>query len=168
MTCTEPMTYTPPGLPCSCVWPIQVELRLGVALYTFFPLVSELAKEIATSIQLNHGQVRIMGADSVSQQQLEKTIVIINLVPRGLKFGDSFAFSIYRKFWHKEIPIKSSLFGDYEVLYVHYPGNYLDQRSHSKSLPQISLFICFPRQFRQQIMHAKFYQKCYLFPGTCS
>ncbi|KAK4781172.1 hypothetical protein SAY87_017278 [Trapa incisa] len=122
MNCMAPMTYTPAGSPCSCVWPIQVELRLEVALYTFFPLVSELAKEIASSIMLDHGQVRIMGADSVSQQQLEKTTVLINLVPRALKFGESFALSVFKKFWHKEIPIKSSLFGDYDVLYVHYPG----------------------------------------------
>ncbi|PKI43965.1 hypothetical protein CRG98_035641 [Punica granatum] len=122
MTCTEPMTYTPPGSPCGCVWPIQVELRLGVALYTFFPLVSKLAKEIASSILLDRSEVRIMGADSVSHQQLEKTIVLINLVPRGLKFEYSVAFSIYEKFWRKEILIKSSQFGDYEVLYVHYPG----------------------------------------------
>ncbi|KAK4789858.1 hypothetical protein SAY86_017162 [Trapa natans] len=122
MTCTEPMTYTPAGSPCNCVWPIQVELCLEVALYTFFPLVSELAKEISSSILLDHGQVRIMGADSVTQQQLEKTTVLINLVPRELKFGESFPLSVYKKFWHKEIPIKSSLFGDYEVLYVHYPG----------------------------------------------
>uniref|UniRef100_A0A7C9ANR5 Receptor-like PK ALE2 N-terminal domain-containing protein n=1 Tax=Opuntia streptacantha TaxID=393608 RepID=A0A7C9ANR5_OPUST len=50
LTCTEPLTYTPSGFTCGCVWPIQVKIRLSVALYTFFPLVSELAGEIASSL----------------------------------------------------------------------------------------------------------------------
>nr|TKS08966.1 receptor-like serine/threonine-protein kinase ALE2 isoform X4 [Populus alba] len=45
--CTEPYTNTPPGSPCRCVLPMQVGLGVSVALYTFFPLVSELAQEIA-------------------------------------------------------------------------------------------------------------------------
>ncbi|KAJ0006849.1 hypothetical protein Pint_28951 [Pistacia integerrima] len=121
VTCTEPLTYTPPGSACGCVWPIQVKLRLGVAIYTFFPLVSKLAEEIAASVGLNHSQVRIMGANEASQQ-LEKSTVLINLVPRGVKFKDTTAFSIYRKFWKRQMSIKASLFGPYEVLYVRYPG----------------------------------------------
>ncbi|XP_031276283.1 receptor-like serine/threonine-protein kinase ALE2 [Pistacia vera] len=121
VTCTEPLTYTPPGSACGCVWPIQVKLRLGVAIYTFFPLVSKLAEEIAASVGLNHSQVRIMGADEASQQ-LETSTVLINLVPRGVKFKDTTAFSIYRKFWKRQMSIKASLFGPYEVLYVRYPG----------------------------------------------
>ncbi|XP_044496878.1 receptor-like serine/threonine-protein kinase ALE2 isoform X2 [Mangifera indica] len=121
VTCTEPLTYTPPGSACGCVRPIQVKLRLGIAIYTFFPLVSELAEEIAASVGLNHSQVRIMGANAASQQ-LEKSTVLINLVPRGVKFKDTTAFSIYRKFWKRQMSIKASLFGPYEVLYVRYPG----------------------------------------------
>ena len=124
MTCTEPLTYTPPGPPCGCVFPIQVKLRLGVAIYTFFPLVSELADEIAASVSLNHSQVRIMGANAASQQ-LEKSTVLINLVPRGAKFADDTALSIYKKFWNRQVLIKASLFGTYDVLYVHYPGSIL-------------------------------------------
>ncbi|XP_059641369.1 receptor-like serine/threonine-protein kinase ALE2 [Cornus florida] len=121
VTCTEPLTYSPPGSPCGCVWPIEVRLSVSVALYTFFPLVSELAKEIATGISLNRSQVRIMGANADSQQ-LEKTIVLINLVPLGENFNHSTAFLIYKKFWHKLVSIKTSLFGAYEVVYVRYPG----------------------------------------------
>ncbi|KGN45527.1 receptor-like serine/threonine-protein kinase ALE2 [Cucumis sativus] len=121
ISCTEPLTYTPPGTPCGCVWPIQVQITLDVAVYVFFPLVSKLAEEIADSISLNQSQVRIMGADAASQQ-LEKTTVIINLVPRGSRFNHNTAFSIYQKFWGRKISINSSLFGRYQVLNVKYPG----------------------------------------------
>ncbi|XP_028122345.1 receptor-like serine/threonine-protein kinase ALE2 isoform X1 [Camellia sinensis] len=121
VTCKEPLTYTAPGSPCGCVWPIEVRLQLSVALYTFFPLVSELAKEIAASVSLNRCQVRIMGANTASQQ-LEKTVVLINMVPSRENFDESTAFLIYKKFWHKQVFIKTALFGAYEVIQVRYPG----------------------------------------------
>ncbi|KAL2337960.1 hypothetical protein Fmac_012406 [Flemingia macrophylla] len=121
LTCSEPLTYTPPGSPCGCVWPLQVKLHINIAIYKFFPLVSQLAKEIAASVLLNHTQVRIVGADAANQQ-LEKTTVLIDLVPKGVKFDDTTAFLIYKKFWRREILIDASVFGAYEVLYVHYPG----------------------------------------------
>ncbi|XP_004297539.1 PREDICTED: receptor-like serine/threonine-protein kinase ALE2 isoform X1 [Fragaria vesca subsp. vesca] len=121
ITCTDPLTYTPPGSTCGCVQPIEVKLQLDVAIYTFFPSVSKLAEEIADSVALNHSQVRIMGADA-SSQQLEKTRVLVNLVPTGLTFDGTTAFQIYEKFWRRQISINASLFGDYEVLNVHYPG----------------------------------------------
>ncbi|KAF1898492.1 hypothetical protein Lal_00032072 [Lupinus albus] len=121
MTCSEPLTYTPPGSPCGCVWPLQVKLGINIAIYKFFPLVSKLAEEIAASVLLNHSQVRIVGADA-AKQQVEKTNVLIDMVPKGVKFDDTTAFLIYKKFWHKEILIDYSLFGAYEVLYVQYPG----------------------------------------------
>lgn len=62
-----------------------------------------------------------MGADATTQQ-LEKTTVLINLVPQGVKFDDTTALLIYKKFWQREILSDSSTFGSYEVLYVHYPG----------------------------------------------
>lgn len=124
LTCSEPLTYTPPGSPCGCVWPLQVKLCINIAIYKFFPLVSELGDEIAASILLNRNQVRVVGADAASQQH-EKTTVLINLVPQKVKFDDTTAFLIYKKFWHKEILSDASLFGSYEVLYVHYPGMYL-------------------------------------------
>ncbi|XVE51932.1 hypothetical protein DITRI_Ditri02bG0079900 [Diplodiscus trichospermus] len=121
VTCTEPLTYTPPGSPCGCVWPVQVKLRLGAAIYKLFPLVSELAQEIAASISLNNSQVRIMGADAASQE-LEKSTVLINLVPWEVKFDYTTALLVYKKFWNKQVFKNASLFGPYEVVYVRYPG----------------------------------------------
>uniref|UniRef100_A0A2P2LN65 Protein kinase domain-containing protein n=1 Tax=Rhizophora mucronata TaxID=61149 RepID=A0A2P2LN65_RHIMU len=119
--CMDPYTNTPPGSPCGCVLPMQVGLRLGVALYTFFPWVSELAQEIAAGVFMKQSQVRIMGANAASQQP-EKTMVLIDLVPLGERFDNTTAFLIYQRFWHKEVVIKFSFFGDYDVLYVRYPG----------------------------------------------
>ncbi|XP_019194469.1 PREDICTED: receptor-like serine/threonine-protein kinase ALE2 isoform X2 [Ipomoea nil] len=121
LRCTEPLTYMPPGSPCGCVLPIKVALRFSITLYAFFPLVSELSKEIASSISLNQSQVHIKGANTVNQQ-LEKTIVLINLVPADEKFSASAAFAIYDKFWKREVSLENSKFGSYEVAYVLYPG----------------------------------------------
>ncbi|XP_060187462.1 receptor-like serine/threonine-protein kinase ALE2 isoform X8 [Lycium barbarum] len=121
LTCAEPFTNGPPKAPCVCVLPMRVGLRLSVALYTFFPLVSELATEIAVGVFMDPSQVRIMGANSASQYP-EKTIVLIDLVPLGVKFDNTTAFLTSQRFWHKQVIIKASLFGDYDVLYVQYPG----------------------------------------------
>lgn len=121
VTCTQPLTYTPAGSPCACVWPIEVRLRLRISPYTFFPLVSELAKEISTSVSLNVSQARIMGANAAGEQ-LDKTIVIVNLVPLKQNFDPATAFSIYQKLWKKQVSINTARFGDYEVVSVRYPG----------------------------------------------
>ncbi|RYR40429.1 hypothetical protein Ahy_A09g046184 isoform B [Arachis hypogaea] len=121
MTCSDPLTYTPPGSPCGCVLPLQVKLQIGIAISKFFPLVSKLAEEVAAGLSLNRSQVRIVGADAANLQ-LEKTNVLINLVPTGVKFNDTTAFSIYQKLWHKKVLRHASMFGAYEVLYVQYPG----------------------------------------------
>ncbi|XP_027331736.1 receptor-like serine/threonine-protein kinase ALE2 [Abrus precatorius] len=119
--CTEPYTNSPPGAPCRCVWPMRIGLRLSISLYTFFPLVPELASEIATGVFMKQNQVRIMGANAANQQP-EKTIVLIDLVPFGEKFDNTTAFMTSDRFWHKKVLIKASYFGDYDVLYVSYPG----------------------------------------------
>ncbi|KAH1147576.1 hypothetical protein GLYMA_15G170000v4 [Glycine max] len=121
VVCSEPYTSTPPGAPCKCVWPMKVGLRLSVSLYTFFPLVSEFASEIATGVFMKQSQVRIMGADAANQQP-DKTIVFIDLVPLGEEFDNTTAFLTSERFWHKQVVIKTSYFGDYVVLYVTYPG----------------------------------------------
>ncbi|KAL6984657.1 hypothetical protein U1Q18_018035 [Sarracenia purpurea var. burkii] len=121
LTCMEPLTNTLPQSPCGCVLPMQVGLRLSVALYTFFPLVSELAEEIAVGVFVTKSQVRIMGANAASQDP-EKTIVLIDLVPLGDKFDNTTAYLTFQRFWHKQVAIKISLFGNFEVLYVRYPG----------------------------------------------
>ncbi|KAL9247290.1 hypothetical protein vseg_020735 [Gypsophila vaccaria] len=121
VTCPEPWTSTISGSPCGCVLPVQVRLQLNVALYTFFPLVSELAAEIASSLSFNHSQVRIMGANAAAQQP-EKTIALIYLVPLSEKFKYATVFSAYQKFWRKQVRVNYSIFGAYDVLDVHYPG----------------------------------------------
>ncbi|KAL8136513.1 hypothetical protein V2J09_002514 [Rumex salicifolius] len=120
-TCLEPYTNTIPGSPCGCVLPMKVELRIGVDLYTFFPLVPELAREIATGIFMKQSQVRIMGANAASDKP-DKTLLLIDLVPLGDKFDNITALLIFERFWNKQVNISKSLFGDYEVLYVQYPG----------------------------------------------
>ncbi|KAJ6746423.1 PROTEIN KINASE SUPERFAMILY PROTEIN [Salix koriyanagi] len=119
--CTEPYTNTPPGSPCGCVLPMQVGLSISVALYTFFPLVSELAQEIATGVFIKQSQVHIIGANAASQQP-EKTIILVDLVPLEERFDNTTARFIYQRFWHKQVVINPSIFGDYEVLYVRYLG----------------------------------------------
>ncbi|XP_076884985.1 receptor-like serine/threonine-protein kinase ALE2 [Bidens hawaiensis] len=121
VTCTQPLTYTPAGSPCACVWPIEIKLLLMISPYQFFPLVSELAHEIATSVLLNASQARITGADAAGNQ-LDSTIVLINLVPLNQNFDEPTAYTIYQKFWKKQLSIKKSLFGAYEVVNVTYPG----------------------------------------------
>ncbi|XP_020585025.1 receptor-like serine/threonine-protein kinase ALE2 isoform X2 [Phalaenopsis equestris] len=119
--CQEPFANPLPGSPCMCVLPIKVGLRLGVALYTFFPLVSEFAQEIAVGILVKQSQVRIMGAN-VASEDTEKAVVLIDLVPIEKSFDNTTVFLTYEKFWHKQVAIQASYFGDYEVLYVLYPG----------------------------------------------
>ncbi|KAK7329694.1 hypothetical protein VNO77_23869 [Canavalia gladiata] len=119
--CTEPYTNSPPGAPCRCVWPMQIGLRLSISLYSFFPLVPELASEISAGVFMKQSQVRIMGANAANQQP-EKTIVLIDLVPLGEKFDNTTAFLTSDRFWHKRVLIKAFYFGDYDVLYVSYPG----------------------------------------------
>ncbi|GJV72516.1 receptor-like serine/threonine-protein kinase ALE2, partial [Tanacetum coccineum] len=121
VTCTQPLTYTPAGSPCACVWPIEVKLRLAISPYTFFPLVSELAHEISTSVSLNVSQARIMGANA-DGEKLDKTIVLVNLVPLKQNFDPATAFSIYQKFWKKQVLINKPRFGAYEVVNIKYPG----------------------------------------------
>lgn len=102
---------------------MKVGLRLSVSLYTFFPLVSEFASEIAIGVFMKQSQVRIMGADAANLQP-DKTIVFIDLVPLGENFDNTTAFFTSERFWHKQVAIKTSYFGDYDVLYVSYPGIY--------------------------------------------
>ncbi|KAF3791290.1 Receptor-like serine/threonine-protein kinase [Nymphaea thermarum] len=119
--CVDPLTSTPIGSPCGCVLPIRVKLKLGVASYAVFPLIAELEIDVAGGTYLKQSQVRIMGADADNQDQ-EKTVVNIDLVPLGEKFDNATALLIYERFWQKKVAINASHFGDYEVVYVHYPG----------------------------------------------
>ncbi|WZY75690.1 hypothetical protein YC2023_022074 [Brassica napus] len=119
--CLDPYTNTPPGSPCGCVWPIQVELRLTMPLYDFFPMVSEFAREISAGIFMKQSQVRIMGANAATQQP-DKTILLIDLVPLGDKFDNMTAMLTYQRFYRKKVYIDATTFGQYDVVYVRYPG----------------------------------------------
>lgn len=100
---------------------MQIQLDLGVAPYQIFPRIDELEIEIAAGTFLKQSQVRIMGAGS-SLQDPEKTTVTIDLVPLGQKFDRTSALLISTRFLQKKVPVNPSIFGDYNVTYVHYPG----------------------------------------------
>ncbi|XP_066168984.1 receptor-like serine/threonine-protein kinase ALE2 isoform X9 [Oryza sativa Japonica Group] len=121
LNCQDPLTNSLPGTTCLCVWPIKVELRLGIALYTFFALVSELAQDIASGVLMKQSQVRVMGANAATEDP-EKTVVLIDLVPLGEKFDKATALLVFERFWHKQVNINSMHFGNYDVLYVTYQG----------------------------------------------
>lgn len=121
--CSHPLTLTPVGSPCGCVFPMQVVLDLGMALRTLFPRIAELETEIAAGTYLKQSQVNIVGANAEGQDQ-EKTRVHINLVPFRNKFTKTTALFISKRFWRKQVPINWTLFGEYDVICVHYPGKH--------------------------------------------
>jgi hypothetical protein len=119
VSCEDPKTNSPGT--CLCVLPIKVELRFAIELYTFFTLVAELAQDIASGVFMNQSQVRVMGANAAPEDP-GKTVVLIDLVPIGEKFGNTTPFLVFERFWHKQIIINRTRFGNYDVLYVKYPG----------------------------------------------
>ncbi|XP_061368579.1 receptor-like serine/threonine-protein kinase ALE2, partial [Gastrolobium bilobum] len=119
--CTDPLTATPFYSPCGCVFPMKIRLVLDTAPLVVFPLINELEIEVASGTYLKQSQVRIMGVSADSQNQ-GRTVVDINLVPLGEKFENTTAVLTYKRFWHKKVPLNRSLFGDYAVLYITYPG----------------------------------------------
>ncbi|XP_059660202.1 receptor-like serine/threonine-protein kinase ALE2 isoform X2 [Cornus florida] len=119
--CMEPLTSTPVNSPCGCVFPMKVRLVLDVSLYAIFPVVNELEIEIATAIYLKQEQVVIVGASADIQNQ-GKTVVDINLVPLGEKFDITTATLTYERLWEKKVPLNKTVFGNYEVMYISYPG----------------------------------------------
>ena len=121
LTCVEPLTSTPFGSPCGCVFPMKVQLLLSVAPFSIFPVTSELEIEVAAGTYLEQSQVKIMGASADSENQ-GKTVVDFNLVPLGEKFDNTTATLIYQRFRHKKVPLNESVFGDYEVTHISYPG----------------------------------------------
>ncbi|TVU21388.1 hypothetical protein EJB05_31018 [Eragrostis curvula] len=121
LSCPEPLTDPPTGAPCACVLPIKVAIRLSVDLYSFFPLVSDFAEEVSSGVNMAQRQVRVMGAN-VANDQPDKTVVLVDLVPMQVKFDHATAFSAFESLWSKKLPLKPSIFGDYEILYVVYPG----------------------------------------------
>lgn len=120
-TCPKLLTSAPLGSPCGCVIPMRVGILLGVSVYAIFPEVNELEIEVAAGTYLKQSQVSIIGASSDEQNQ-EKTIIDINLVPLGEKFDNTTAALTYQRFLQKKVSLNRTLFGDYDVMYISYPG----------------------------------------------
>ena len=123
--CIEPLTATPIDSPCGCVFPMKVRLLLDVATLSVFPIMRELEIEIAEGTYLEKSQVKIMGVIANTQNQ-GSTVVDINLVPLGEKFDNTTAVLTFDRFWHKKVPLNTTFFNNYEVLYISYPDTYLD------------------------------------------
>ena len=85
----------------------------------------ELEIETTEGTYLEQSQVKIMGVIADSQNQ-ESTVVDINLVPLGEKFDNTTAVLTSDRFWHKKVPLNTTFFNNYEVLYISYPDTYLD------------------------------------------
>ncbi|CAA0823904.1 Receptor-like serine/threonine-protein kinase ALE2 [Striga hermonthica] len=119
--CTEPLTSVPFGSPCMCVIPMRVRLLLGVPLYAIFPEVTELEIEVAAGTYLKQSQVAIIGANADTQNQ-ERAVVDIYLIPLGEKFDNTTAMLTYERFLYKNVPLNKTLFGDYDVMNISYPG----------------------------------------------
>ncbi|KAL6208878.1 hypothetical protein ACLB2K_019821 [Fragaria x ananassa] len=156
--CVEPLTASPFGSPCGCVFPMKVRLLLDIAPYSIFPVMSELEIEVAEGTYFAQSQVIIMGASADSQNQ-GRTVVDINLVPLGEKFDNTTAILTYDRFKHKKVPLNLTLFGNYEVLYISYPGipsspPYLNGNGPTGSPPNLPITAEFPRKNQRMNIRA--------------
>lgn len=106
---------------CECVMPIVVGLELEVTLDALFPLLIELAKELADGTFLQQSQVRIAGANPVSSDP-DKVAVVADLIPLGVAFDITTAELVAERFWTRQVIVNETLFGNYTVQYVNYPG----------------------------------------------
>lgn len=119
--CLEPFTSLPLDPHCSCVYPMRVRLLLHVPLYGIFPEIGELAIEVASGTYLQPSQVAIIGATADGENS-ERTFVEVNLIPLGEKFDNTSAKLTYDRFFKKKVPLNISLFGEYDVINISYPG----------------------------------------------
>ncbi|GAA0139990.1 hypothetical protein LIER_35175 [Lithospermum erythrorhizon] len=119
--CVEPLTSAVFLSPCGCVLPMKVRLVLQVSLYAIFPVVRDLAMEIAEGTYVNQKQVSINGA-SADPLTPENSVVDINLIPLEEKFDNTTAMFICTRLLQKKVRLNHSLFGDYEVIFISYPG----------------------------------------------
>lgn len=120
--CEDGYTSAPAGAPCGCVVPMTARFQLAISLEKLFPLVAELAKELAESLFLQPSQVRIMGANAVEQFQ-DNTDVTAQFVPLAMSFDNTFAGLLASQIWEHRLKLNETLFGRYLVILVRYPGN---------------------------------------------
>ncbi|CAM6127254.1 unnamed protein product [Calypogeia fissa] len=106
---------------CECVIPISVGLELEVTLDIFLTFVMELGKELADGTFLQEQQVNIDSANPVSNEP-DKTAVMAYLTPLGVAFDAPYCELVAERFWTQQVFINESLFGNYTVDYVTYPG----------------------------------------------
>ena len=118
------MTATPIGSPCGCVLPISVIVDLDVAPYLLFMHIAELEVEVAAGTFLKQSQVKIMAAIA-SIQDDQKTRVTMYLVPLREHFDTYTASLIFDRFRDRKVQINSSIFGEYKVINISYPGKNL-------------------------------------------
>ncbi|GKA57440.1 receptor-like serine/threonine-protein kinase ALE2 isoform X2 [Tanacetum coccineum] len=117
----EPLALAPMGSPCGCIIPMKVRILLQVSVYTVFPFVNELEIEIAAGTYLTQRQVVIVGASADSENK-GRTVVDVNLLPLQERFDNLTAELTYNRFWRKRFSLDEDLFGDYDVVYIIYPG----------------------------------------------
>ena len=113
-----------------------MELELNVPLYALFPLISVLAAELAEGVVLTPSQVEIVGANA-GERNRDGSIVDANLLPLDQEFDNITAFLIFERLWNHEVALNETLFGNYSVVYVHYPGTHF---SH-KNLIELTYFL---------------------------
>ncbi|KAH7423112.1 hypothetical protein KP509_12G039400 [Ceratopteris richardii] len=121
VTCSPPLVKSPFASECGCVQPIEIKLQFRVPLYALFPLISVLAEELAKGASLSSSQVQIVGANASGRTDVF-SVVDAYLIPSGEVFSIATAISIAQKFWNHEIIVNETLFGNYSVLNVKYPG----------------------------------------------
>ena len=121
--CGDGYTSSPVGAPCGCVVPMTAQLQLGISLETLFPLVAELAKELANGLFLQTSQVRIVGANAEDQDQ-GRTDVSAQFVPLDTAFDNTTADLLATRIWTHQVTLNETLFGNYSVIFVQYPGIY--------------------------------------------
>lgn len=102
---------------------MTAQLQLGISLETLFPLVAELAKELANGLFLQTSQVRIVGANAEDQDQ-GKTDVSAQFVPLDTAFDNTTADLLATRIWTHQVTLNETLFGNYSVIFVQYPGIY--------------------------------------------
>ena len=125
--CPDGYTYTAPGAPsCGCVIPMLAQFRLGVKLKKLFPLVSELASELADGLFLETSQVRIVGANTV-ESNLDMTDVSADFVPLASKFDNTTANLLASRLWSGQVPLNKTYFGSCVIIFVTYPGDQPDK-----------------------------------------
>lgn len=100
---------------------MKVRLLLQVSVYAVFPVVNELEIEIASGMYLTQSQVVITGASADSENQ-GQTVIDVNLLPLWQRFDNVTAAFTYERFWKKKLSLNKTLFGDYQVVYIIYPG----------------------------------------------